>query len=59
MDADGFIDMDSEETKFCVSDVSRRMASLSLEEVVKSWNWHPIPGITIHLYQHSNRYKSA
>ncbi|CAB3986700.1 Hypothetical predicted protein [Paramuricea clavata] len=45
MEADGSIDMDSEEMKFHVSNVSRKLATLGLENVVRSWNYHPIPGV--------------
>ena len=44
MEEDGFIDMEVEETKFCVSYVSRKLAAMGLNEVVQSWNWHRIPG---------------
>ena len=49
MEADGSIDMDSEEIKFYVSNVSRKLATLGLENVVRSWNYHPIPG-TVEYY---------
>ena len=38
------IDMDLEETKFCVSAVAKKFAKLGLEQVVHSWNNHPITG---------------
>ncbi len=48
MEEDGFIDMEIEETKFCVSSVCRKLAVVGLNEVVQSWNWHTIPG-TVHI----------
>ena len=44
MEEDGFIDMENDEDKFCVSAVSRKLAAVGLNEVVQSWNCYPVPG---------------
>ena len=41
--------MEVEKTKFCVSAVSRKLATIGLNDVVQSWSNHPIPGI-VHLF---------
>ncbi|KAK3737609.1 hypothetical protein QZH41_010509, partial [Actinostola sp. cb2023] len=39
------IDMDIDETKYCVSAVSLLIAKFGMQQVVESWNYHPIPGV--------------
>ena len=44
MDNNEVIDMDDNIHKFCVSQVTCLIASYGLQQVVHSWNEHPIPG---------------
>lgn len=44
MEERDLIDMDLEDTKYCVSAVSLKIANFGMEQVVESWNYHCIPG---------------
>ena len=46
MEEMNLIDMDFDEIKFCVSEVSMKFANIGMARVVQSWNHHCIPGKT-------------
>lgn len=54
MEQRGVVDMELECTKFYVSSVSLRVASVVMKRTVNTWNHHPIPGMsyTLHKVQH-------
>ena len=46
MEQRGVIDMELECTKFYVSSVSLRVASVGMQRTVNAWNYHPISGMS-------------
>jgi hypothetical protein len=44
MEEESFIDMECNETKFFVSQVTQRVALFGMQQTVQAWNNHPIPG---------------
>ncbi|XP_078384557.1 uncharacterized protein LOC144666976 [Oculina patagonica] len=45
MEQRGVIDMELDFTKFYVSSVSLKVASVGMKRTVNAWNHHPIPGV--------------
>ena len=44
MDNNQIIDMEDEVVKYCISAVSCMVSSYGLQQLVSSWNMHPIAG---------------
>ena len=51
MEEDNFINMECNETKFFVSQVTKILALHGLKSTMQAWNNHPIPGIKVKLEQ--------
>ena len=45
MEQRGVIDMELEDTKFYVSSITLRVATVGMQRTVDAWNHHPIPGV--------------
>lgn len=45
MEQRGVIDMEREDTKFYVSSITLRVATVGMQRTVDAWNHHPIPGV--------------
>ena len=44
MEEESFINMECNETKFFVSQVTQRVALFGMQQTVQAWNNHPTPG---------------
>ncbi|KXJ11624.1 hypothetical protein AC249_AIPGENE15223 [Exaiptasia diaphana] len=53
------IDIELEATKYCVSQVSLKVAAFAMQQTVDAWNFHTIPGVGMPIVVRNTNNKAA